>query len=958
MENDTSEVEKDLQRFKSQDGAPLPSLRGRYDRELKLYYLRWNEVDAAFPDVDHILVPPSKCAFLIDKTFVDSDEIYTVIYKNLENGSSLDPDRDLIYSNESAPSPLFLPEHDSIKTTLHALCGNDDLYTVLIEARRASKTYEDLATETERLGVDERYAFMTLYVNMESRYNRTMVDIARILDVEDMSEAICLEMANTREHLTSLRRKAIAAELDSRFLRHGEDSEVTALDYPMPFASFLLPVDIENWEPNNPSSHTFRLHFICHYNPPESEDSVESSGESQEHLLQHPGYAIRDYDSFLRHHGYVALYLLQGCKCDIWKQDNNEGTNESGGGGNSTLSKLAEGSQFSAVELGVLVDMAIESLQRSVTPQMKVDFNPDFTRRLPLYLMDDSSTKDIPLPLYPTMHKRGLDWICKRHFYEKYTESALTSLCDHVRSLEGHHNMQIGTWAVKVNSIEEVRDFFKVVGVTKAIIDLTLSLLWEATEPELQEIVVGANAVHIVHLRLDGKEFKDHPMYTTEPGSVFIHNIITANERNLGSVTFSNIVNLHRAPASVEYITFITNRRIVTTGLPAMSSVEWDGFKRFVFNFHKAIGERQTNSGEENRADVISGDEPNDNNPGTVHRRNTEELRLLVEEHRYVLSLTYLTGNHLATTFDMPNGVFRGLVKARFPVDLNEQFLYTGSLQHFVLEIDSTNTNYLLILGKVLKHNPDLLEVMIGTKESILLSQVVFCCSCISGRVNPLHVSFYDECVGAQERVVAKLILSPVTQAAIEGSVNHSRCEFSFSSIDIEIVEWVMDYGFEALSDDEAAALDTITLQFPDTLIYFNLDIRDLTKAGIESIRRVLSRSSIQFLRINCGLFDVDLKPDLVHAIAHLRRSSLLSLILRGEAVITWLELLAEATTHFTSHGQTRGSLASPEYQLVQFEVINTAPDLHLLSTRAMETIFHVYCSCSLVDFSLVHVDL
>ncbi|KAF9385369.1 hypothetical protein CPB97_004888 [Podila verticillata] len=957
MENDTAKVEKDLQRFKSRDGAPLPSLRGRYDRELKLYYLRWNEVDAAFPDVDHILVPPSKCAFLIDKTFVDSDEIYTVIYKNLENESSLDPNRDLIYSNNSAPSPFLLPGHESIKTTLHALCGNDDLYTVLIETRRASRTYEDLATETERLGVDERYAFMTLYVNMESRYNRTMVDIERILDVEGMIEAICLEMTNTREHLTSLRRKAIAAELDSRFLRLGEDSEVTALDYPMPFASFLLPADIENWEPNNPSSHTFRLHFICHYNPPESEDSVERSGESQEHLLQHPGYAIRDCDSFLRHHGYVALYLLQGCKCDVWKQDNHEGTSESGGGENSTLSKVAEGSQFSAVELGVLVDMAIESLQRLVTPQMKVDFNPDFTRRLPSYLIDDSDTTDIPLPLYPTIYKRGLDWICKRHFYEKYTEPALTSLCDHVHSLEGHFNMQKGTWVVKVNLIEEVREFFKVVGVTKAVIDLTLSLLWEATDSELQEIVVGANAAHVVHLRLDGKGLKDHPMYTTEQGSVFIHNVITAKERNLGSVTFSNIINLHKAPASVEYITFITNRRIVTTGLPAMSSVEWDGFKKFVFNFHRAIGERQTNSSEETRADIISGDEPNDNDPGSVHRRNIDELRRLVEEHRYVLSLTYLTENHQAATFDMPNGVFHGLVKARFPVDLNERFLYTGSLRHFVLEVDSTNTNYLSILGKVLEHNPDLLEVMIGTRESILLSQIVFCCGCISGRANPLHVSFYDECVGAQERVVAKLILSSITQAAIEGSDNHSRCEFSFSSIDIKAVELAMDYGSEALNDDEAAALDTITAQFPDTLIYFNLDIRDLTRAGIESIRRVLSRSSIQFLRINCGLFDVDLKPALVYALAHLQRSSLLSLILRGEAVVTWLELLAEAT-HFTSQGPTKGSLAPPEYQLVQFEVINTTPEQHLLSTRAMETIFYIYCSCSLVDFSLVYVDL
>ncbi|KAF9215058.1 hypothetical protein BGZ59_002422 [Podila verticillata] len=793
MDPKDGEVEKDLQRFQSQDEAPLQSLRGRYDSELEEYYLH--------------------------------------------------------------------------------------LYSLLVKIRQAFKTCEDLTTTIEDLDEEDRLLVMTFYINMESRYSRIQEDISRILEEAGAVEAIRIEMAEIRQGLSKLRGKALKAEFESLIQSERGVSSDTAFDYSLPYLFLLLPSDIATWDPNNPHNHTLRLHFIC--NQFEG-DFTEGSSEGADHLLLHPGYDIRDYSGFLKHFGLVALYLLKGYQ-GTFEKDSKEGE----AGDSRKLLRMAEGSKFSAVELGVLVDMAIESLQRSVTPQMKMDFNPDLTRRLPFYLIDDSGTMDIPL--YPITHYSDLIW---------------------------------------------------------------------ATEAELQEIVVGANAVHVVHLRLDGKGFKDHPMYTTERGSVFIHNIITANERNLDSVTFSNIVNLHRAPASVEYITFITNRRIVTTGLPAMSSVEWDGFKRFVFNFHKAIGERQTNSGEENRADVISGDEPNDNNPGTVHRRNTEELRRLVEEHRYVLSLTYLTENHLAATFDMPNGVFLGLVKARFPVDLNEQFLYTGSLQHFLLEVDSTNTNYLLILGKVLKHNPDLLEVMIGTKESILLSQIVFCCSCISGRVNPLHVSFYDECVGAQERVVAKLILSPVTQAAIEDSANHSRCEFSFSSIDIEVVEWVMDYGFEALSDDEAAALDTITLQFPDTLIYFNLDIRDLTKAGIESIRRVLSRSSIQFLRINCGLFDVDLKPDLVHAIAHLQRFSLLSLILRGEAVITWLELLAEATTHFTSHGQTRGSLASPEYQLVQFEVINTAPDLHLLSTRAMETIFHIYCSFSLVKFDLMNVRL
>lgn len=64
------QAEEYLQRFKSQDGTPLGSLKARYCqfRKRKVYYLLWDDVEAAFPDVDHLIVRPSSCLFLVDKT--------------------------------------------------------------------------------------------------------------------------------------------------------------------------------------------------------------------------------------------------------------------------------------------------------------------------------------------------------------------------------------------------------------------------------------------------------------------------------------------------------------------------------------------------------------------------------------------------------------------------------------------------------------------------------------------------------------------------------------------------------------------------------------------------------------------------------------------------------------------------------------------------------------------------
>jgi len=58
---------KDLQQFQSQDGAPLQGQRGCYDRAIKSHYILWDDIEAAFPDTNHLLVPASNCFFLIDK---------------------------------------------------------------------------------------------------------------------------------------------------------------------------------------------------------------------------------------------------------------------------------------------------------------------------------------------------------------------------------------------------------------------------------------------------------------------------------------------------------------------------------------------------------------------------------------------------------------------------------------------------------------------------------------------------------------------------------------------------------------------------------------------------------------------------------------------------------------------------------------------------------------------------
>ncbi|KAG0026961.1 hypothetical protein BGZ81_005977 [Podila clonocystis] len=891
------------------------------------------------------------------RLLVDADEIYTVVYKNAGRPSSTDLNRDLLYSNGSAPPVIPSEKDESLKATLFSLVGNNGLYLLLAKIRQALKTYHEAVkfiTDFE----NDRYRTMALYVSLERRHNRLQEDMSRLLAAAGDVRSVQTELATLQEKLAEYHKCSTVFEIGTRIT--SEQEGTSALDYLLPDVFLLLPSNVDSWDPSNPQTHTFRIHVLCKWNP------GRNSGEV--HFHQHGGHAINHLDEFLKHFGHVALSYLKLFKITIamdgtesnfdtvsdvdeTDEDREAKKNAEKARDDARLQRvaaLAEGSQFSAAELEDLFNIAIASLQQTVSFQKEAETRFSLARKVYIFLANDSAA-DLRQGLHPNPEEPDVRWECTHHFLSTYLETDLAALSDHAQSLGGNYHIQLGTAEIKVRSIQDVWEFYDTLNVTKCITVLTVTLLWAATETELREILERTIKVKVHYLRVDGGGLMDHPMYTTEQGSVYVRNIVASDQNNLKMVTFVNGSGQLSGSISKELVAFITDRRITAIDLPSMSSVEWGEFRQFVLTFHKAInealgdnGDSEHSNGKENKyrdTDVIT------------------TLQKLVSANRYIKALAYITETHLAAKFDMPNGVFHGLIETRFPVMFNEQFLYDGTLRGFALEIDG-NPDYLSTLGKVLKSNPNLDDVMVQTKERHLLSQIAFCCRYICGRVHPLQITFFDKCISNQERVVAKLVFSSKVQDAVQNSTaDPDLGEYSISVVDIEVKEWVMDFASEPLADEEAVVLDKITTQVPNTLASLVLNISRLSRTGIESIRHVLSRSLLQFLTIECNSFSCDLKEHVVLALARIPQSLLTSLVIRGEAVDTWLQLLAEATVSPTSHNSQKISLV-PLSQLVQFTVINTATDRQPLSNKAMEAILYVAQSCSLIEFSLVNIHL
>ncbi|KAF9337761.1 hypothetical protein BG006_002795 [Podila minutissima] len=149
---------------------------------------------------------------------------------------------------------------------------------------------------------------------------------------------------------------------------------------------------------------------------------------------------------------------------------------------------------------------------------------------------------------------------------------------------------------VKAHSMD-IRHFYDAARVTKSMINLTITLLWNPTDTEMQEILNGAGDMGVIYRYLEGSGSSYPSFYTTGQGTYFILNLISSDENTLGSVTFAYLRGEPKA-ASEEHTTFVTDKRIATTGLPAESPAEWFSLKQYVSTFQEAASVESKDSGD------------------------------------------------------------------------------------------------------------------------------------------------------------------------------------------------------------------------------------------------------------------------------------------------------------------------------------------------------------------------
>lgn len=680
------------------------------------------------------------------------------------------------------------------------------------------------------------------------------------------------------------------------------------LHYPAPRLFLSLPEDLDSWDDSDPTTHSFRLFFLC--------DNLKYEGDEeallqQVHLSNHPGYIIRRPHDFFRVYGDYVLKVLQmverGYSDDYYNIPPLDSLEILSG-----CDTVAAKGWLSMDTFGPLVAKAIAYLLELSPPKWIKE--PSLTRKqsaaIKTYLdvPDDINTEG---DLYQYINPgQNVHWICQEHAQQYLNEEALESLSDFVQNHKGYVNMQRAILQVDLGSTAEAEQFLVLLKGCFHTLNISIKLNWKPSRSFLEKLCKEIAASGTVALELDGITLDVLPQGRVD----YMNNLfgdIVIPQTDLKAIALLNY------PRPQEQYLFVKDLALHLTSSPARSATNWIELKTILETFSDL---------------VYHGDLASDDNAAL------RELMLAIEKNRLPTPTMIAMGtNGWSKTLDLNEFTFTEAFST--DMDGQESVFFSGSLQeltvHFKdLELEGE-------LSYVVEANPLLQELNI----SYFGHDVLYYTEYIVGMWLDFSVSsrltLIDRMVDTQSRVLAQL-----TRRCDSYPDHLSECNTTLSSqtIDsdlpsdqqepllfegIEFLQWDCDEIVSQLDDYSVSFLEMATEQHPSVLTLFTLDISQLSHHGLVSVEKIILRSNLEHLKIVCTSIDPFVSDSVTQVLRSVQWSTLKSLKLTGDDIDAWICIWMSAHSNLFSPSATT-------------DVIPRLQHLHLQGSRsALQMLSH-----------------
>lgn len=689
------------------------------------------------------------------------------------------------------------------------------------------------------------------------------------------------------------------------------------LYYPAPRLFLVLPADLDTWIDSDPTTHSFRLYFLCENKKQEKEAPEDMPHHV--HLSNHPGYDLQQPQEFLRIYGDYVLKVLQMVECGYCDRRHEIPPLNSFKilCGHDTV---ATGSQLSKDTLRSLVAKSIAYLQE-LSPPKWIE-HPMLSLKQSAMIKDyleipDSCNGLGNLHRYITTVTGFINpevlWMCQVHTEQRLRQEALQELQVFVQSHGGHVSMQEATLRVDLCSEEASDQFCTLLLGTKHTFDISIKISWKPTRSSMDKLCRDVASTGTVTLELDGVTLDIHPEGPVQHLRHLFSDILLEGER-------SQFITLLNYPRPQERRLYFGDFSLQMLGSPVHSTINWLNLIDIAKIFNRSVSEAEEASGYDTAAREFQLALEHIGLPSatiiTMASTTSEQRRQKEIQWAYKFDLQELTFVD-AYSKDM-DGIRSVLVSKslkRLTVHLEKDLSLLPTLATVVL------VNTLLQELRFSYYGHDILHHMCNILGLWRASSA-----------NSLTV--IDHVRGMQGRIIMQLArehdcyLLPSENALDSQSVDFSIRQKQRQARVIGVLQLDCDHIFSQLSDRSSLFFATFMECLPMTLNLLTLDVSHLSRNGLISVEKILRLSDLEYLKVICTPVEPGMSFPVARVLRSVQWSNLKSLTFSGDNIETWISIWMSAHSNpFILDPDFDG----PQLQHLHLQRTGSAPP-HLLS--------------------------
>ncbi|KAI8606287.1 hypothetical protein EDD21DRAFT_423449 [Dissophora ornata] len=321
-------------------------------------------------------------------------------------------------------------------------------------------------------------------------------------------------------------------------------------EYPIPRLFIVLP--------------KFRLFFLCECG---AHTKTERSRISHEiHLAKHEGYDVDRPTEFFEKYGSYVLTMMQMLKygfaaagivvpplAHFKLSDGIEALQENLNLAHKSIGPLVDGTiSYIESQKGDDIDGLRVTADRAELNNLEVMEGADL-RQLESYLSIRDKGRVLG-NLYRVVTTDGnVKWVCIDHYRENYRESVMQHLRDIVAANNGIFTEEKGKIDIKIASGTLAKQFYEAMAKARRIQELDITLQWDVTLDDLRKFAVAVGNANILHLTMDGVNFKGPPLDTINRGRRYDPILQLMSNGRIQSLNLKNFKDFYQRVGSTAF---------------------------------------------------------------------------------------------------------------------------------------------------------------------------------------------------------------------------------------------------------------------------------------------------------------------------------------------------------------------------------------------------------------------